>query len=84
MLQKKECNDVQCHIQMFANSIGSQNWWGPVHINQEIDIMKVGIVPYISLEYIVFSFSSKPRDDYRNYNYPWEQFVMYFSVEYLH
>ena len=57
---------------------------GPVHIDKEIDIMKVGIVPYISLEYIIFSFSSKPRDYYRNYNYPWEQFVMYFSVEYLH
>ena len=26
MQEKKECNDVQPHIEMFANAIGSQNW----------------------------------------------------------
>ena len=27
MQEKKERNDVQRHIEMFANGIGSQNWW---------------------------------------------------------
>ena len=31
---------------------------GPIHIDQEIDIMKVGVLPYISLEYFVLSFRS--------------------------
>ena len=26
MQEKKECNDVQHHVEMFTNGIGSQNW----------------------------------------------------------
>ena len=56
---------------------------GPVHIDQEIDIMKVGILVYISLEYFVLSFRSSRPDEYKNYKFPSEQFLMYFSVEYF-
>ena len=28
MQQKTECNDVQHHMEMFANGGGSQNWQG--------------------------------------------------------
>ena len=56
---------------------------GSIHIDQEIDIMKVGILPYISLEYFVLSFRSTRPDEYKNYKFPSEKFVMYFSVEYF-
>ena len=56
---------------------------GPVHIDQEIDIMKVGIMAYISLEYFILSFRSTRADEYKNYKFPSEQFLMYFSVEYF-
>ena len=56
---------------------------GPIYIDQEIDIMKVGILAYISLEYFVLSFRSSRPDEYKNYKFPSEQFLMYFSVEYF-
>ena len=56
---------------------------GPVHIDQEIDIMKVRILAYISLEYFVLSFRSTRADEYKNDKFPSEQFLMYFSVEYF-
>ena len=56
---------------------------GPIHIDQEIDIMKVGILAYIFLEYFVLSFRSTRPDEYKNYKFPSEQFLMYFSVEYF-
>ena len=56
---------------------------GPVHIDQEIDIIKVCILAYTSLEYFVLSFRSTGADEYRNYKFPSEQFLMYISVEYF-
>ena len=56
---------------------------GPVHIDQEIDIMKVRILAYISLEYLVLYFRSTQADEYEHYKFPSKQFLMYFSVEYF-
>ena len=56
---------------------------GPIHIDQEIDIMKVRILVYISLEYFVLSFRSTGAEEYKNYKFPSEQCLMYFSVEYF-
>ena len=53
---------------------------GPVHIDQEIDIMKVCILVYISLEYCILSLRSTPADEYKNCYFPSEQFITYFSV----
>ena len=56
---------------------------GLIHIDQEIDIMKVCILAYISLEYFILSFRSTGADEYKNYKILSEQFLMYFSVEYF-
>ena len=74
------CNIISRCLQMvLVHKTGG----GPVHIDQEIDIMKVRILAYISLEYFVLSFRSTGADEYKNYKFPSEQFLMYFSVEYF-
>ena len=80
MQEKKERNDVQHHIKMFANGIGSQNWQR-THPYRPGN--SVRILAYISLEYFVLSFRSTRADEYKNDKLPSEQFLMYFSVEYF-
>ena len=74
------CNVIsRCSQMVLVHKTGG----GPVHIDQEIDIMKVCILAYISLEYFILSFRSPGADEYRNYKFPSKQFLMYFSVEYF-
>ena len=74
------CNVIsRCSQMVLVHKIGG----GPVHIDQEIDIMKVHILAYISLEYFILSVRSTRADEYKNDKFPSEQFLMYFSVEYF-
>ena len=55
----------RCSQILVVHKTGSR----PIHIDQEIDIMKVDIVPYISIEYLLFNFRSKPSHYCKIYNF---------------